>query len=1293
MSPTLFPPTPPPPPPPIIIPPPKSIQTTPIYLGLTSPRRQYDWGYHSTIRSEALPLHYHGTKGWYINTLPPNPVPIYLPLHELFDPLPQTFHITHFKSQGIYVFHFDFDEYIEGVCFTIDSFRGTYADSSEDDRKYHLTYFTPPPDTDYKKSTCRLLDQYEEFRDIISARAHLIEDGPKRTHTLCTNNLFVAHFIKNGLTNLVGLRHSGDYLPPIVPTHPHPEFTSEMDFKPIPPSELEVEPKPHSKRQKGKKRTAVSDYENMFKTPRHHRNKRDQTHAHYTQPQPIGTTFVNTALTNDDGEMLLSSSNGEPLIVREPVHHTFTGNLSLDIPSFFALFAGKGYVPSQLATVPKALVVDSILAWTQGYGLKDFHTLSHIVRTHLDGPYVVSRKTPDHSHQIRAIRRFLKVMHIHGDFKELAPYFSDIGYNPPQGTFTSEMWSVLSSRVDDYVSKKTSAISSQAAAEIKESIRAPGFLEEIGSRIGLSATSSIGSVFKNMLTSTLASLTDMGTQISQFVSAHLPVIIFLIIGTLIGLVGSTLVRMAFTVIFPTKLTEFTSEADSTGEDLVNWIGRTITSGLVPTFSKTTPFKALTGTLAIFTFFEKAPKFIEFASNLIKSIIDHTWQFIYNTPYFNSTQQVQLFHKTLENMMAFVDRDYEKIPLSDKEKFCENYEQLQFFQSRSVTFKDKDLFVRLSNVINNRRDLYNTVRANIKIAVTRQEPTSTWITGEAGLGKTETVDRLFEYVYSLIIKNGRDSPDPVQARAFSDLPDDYWDRSHIGLHSHQDAFFSNYAKNWAFLLDDWRQFGDDEAINSETQIFMLGKATGRFPLPMAELKDKGNNFFVSKMIGVTTNMNETNLTVPVGYTSYEAFNRRRDFVIHLGGKTNDAAYGTIQQYAHTTFSVKRWNHSTKQHEAVKVGNGMHGFRKLGKLIYERYLYYTEKYMKNSQDFDFGSSSSSSSDPDDNNPPPPPDYDFTLPPDIKSSPAVSLNRIPFLDLTQEYVNKVFDAYYMRMLPLIKLEPQFLESSPSQQTRIIKNFHENIRHSKTTYLEQRASVPDTTASTAPTTITTSILIEDKSEEEIYIPPPGMCGSFSGKTTLQPDAYSNEQHRMARRARDVILERESLKEIPADIINFVTTSMGYPPVVDFTSEMDVVPTIIEDTFDDGYDSAPDYDDFNLDNDPETVQQTTLQDVAEQAWYCVLTSPVTGPPLRRRLHRWVTLHEPGRAQDIPYVTSTSPLHGLRSIPRQTNDGNNFNLLFCSYNNTREVGTNSLPPTPQPPVITRYLGLLPLKPM
>jgi len=1277
------PPLPPPCPPPLTIPAPKSLNTVPCYLASTGPTSHSAYAPVShTVEQEAVPLLYAPGRGWYIETLPPNPVPIYLPIHEMLDLQPNTFTLTHFKSKSLFVFHFLFEDYFEHMKVT------------------RLTC----PNYDVRVA---LNKKFSFVHSLFDPRLRMVPSTNSQDNilTLATNNLFVAHYVYKQLYVLFNLSPRGDLLPPIVPTHSHPEFTSEMDFKPIPPSELEVEPKPHSKRQKGKKRTAVSDYENMFKTPRHHRNKRDQTHAHYTQPQPIGTTFVNTALTNDDGEMLLSSSNGEPLIVREPVHHTFTGNLAFDIPSFFALFAGKGYVPSQLATVPKALVVDSILAWTQGYGLKDFHTLSHIVRTHPDGPYVVSRKTPDHSHQIRAIRRFLKVMHIRGDFKELAPYFSEIGYNPPQGTFTSEMFhnpvNYLSDKVDSYISTKTSQISKQAATEIKESIQQPGFLEDIGTRIGLSATSSIGSVFKNMLTSTLASLTDMGTQISQFIHSHLSSIIFLIIGSLIGLVGTTLVRMAFTVIFPSKITEFTSEADTTGEELVDWLGRVITSGLVPTFSKTTPFKALTGTIAIFTFFEKAPKFIEFAGNLIKSIIDFSWKFIYNTddPFFESTANVQKFHKTLEQMMQFVDRDYEKIPLAQKEQFCSNYEQLQLYQSRSVTFKDKDLFIRLSNVINNRRDLYNTVRSNIKIGVIRQEPTSAWLTGDAGLGKTESVDRLFEYLYSLIIRFGKDSPDPVRRRAYDDLADKEWDPSHIGLHSHQDAFFSNYSKNWAFLLDDWRQFGDDTAINSETQIFMLGKATGRFPLPMAELKDKGNNFFVSKVIGVTTNMSEMTLTVPVGYTSFDAFNRRRDFVIHLGGKTNDAAYGSIQQYADSTFKVQRWNHTTKRHELINVGNGTHGFRKLGKLLYERYLYYTEKYMKNTQDFEFGSSTSSS-DTDDNDPPPPPDNDTTPTDDpptyteslldfedishglVLQSAHQLLDKCNLQKLDQKTVDTVFDQYYMRRLPLLKKSQEYLHASVHEQIKMIEKFHMNVIRDKQNYLRQRRGEPTSTATPWTPIDTTSPPISEppndappplsspdtlsqvgNSDSPPAFTAPGMSGSYSGKTTLTGSKLHIEQITAARHK---LLSSQSLREIPGDVINAVTTSMGYPPVVNFTSEMDnEYPNLVDDN---DYDTADDIDDFAYANDPEKVKQSVLGDVAEQAWWAVLTSPVTGPPLLRRLQRTVAMFQPTPNKDIPHtlpLVNATQIH--RNITRKAGDEHDFRLLFASYGNMHEV--------------------------
>lgn len=1089
---------------------------------------------------------------------------------------------------------------------------------------------------------------------------------------------------------------------------PFPEFHSEMDSL-IPPSELEPPEKQRPKRQKGKKRTAVLEYGNLFSPPKHHRHRRDHHEPFYTGPVPVGTTIDTSPLYDQNGEIITGVTSDDPLLVSKICSHQFNGYLEHDIPVFFALFRGKGYVPSQLPLLPLPLVIDSILAWTQGYGLKDFVTLQGLLRLSPNGPYVVPRRRAAHTHSIPVIRRFLKVMNIHGNYEHLAPYFKALGYNHTT-EFISEMFNPLNflkKRVadpfDDYISEKTDQISAKAAENIKESIKEPGFLEEVGSRIGLSAGSSVGTVFKNMLTTTLSSLTDMGTSIALFVKTHLSIIVFTIIGILIGLVGFTLVRLAFTAIFPSKTPDFISEGDTTACQLIDWLGNTVSNGLVPTFSKTASFKTLAAGVTLFTFFEKAPKFVDFATSVVKAIIDHTWQFIYNCPYFKTTADVQAFLKTLEDMMSFVDRDYEKIPHSEKELFCERYEQLQMYQARATTFKDKELFMRLSAVLNNRRDLYNTVRANIKVAVTRQEPTSAWLTGDPGLGKTEFVDRIFEYLYHLIVRHGKTSSDPVRSQAFTDLADEKWNRSHIGLHSHQDAFFSNYAKNWAFLLDDWRQFGDDQAINSETQIFMLGKATGRFPLPMAELKDKGSNFFVSKVIGVTTNMSETSLTVPVGYSNFDAFNRRRDLIIHLGGQTNDAAYGSIDQYKFCTYTVKQWNHRTKVHETLTVPPGVSGFRMIGKLLYERYLYYTDKFMKNSTDFDFGETPPPSPPHSDNDDPPPPSMDQLVEDyalengvpltDTPISPERFLNSKDPKTLSEPFIRKVFDNYYMLALKRMHRETEYVVAAHKLQLTLVSRLHDAHKEACEQYLLSwrpkvnplsmlfpreplaRVVLPDgtTTASNLPTTTTTTV----------------------GNLDLIREPAPIDHTKITQ----TILDRESLADLPADIINGISASMGYPPLiappsetnfhdydssdpnvkgspanigisnVGFKSEMDALINPDDDNYlDDGYDTASEDDDFALQHEPHVVQQSRFQNVKEQAWYAVMLSPITGPALTRRLHRTVAKFQSGKTLSIPRDTGQTTGHALnRGLGVMTADINNFLLLFCSYLNAGEV--------------------------
>jgi len=642
----------------------------------------------------------------------------------------------------------------------------------------------------------------------------------------------------------------------------------------------------------------------------------------------------------------------------------YTGDLLQDLEFFRAFLLDRHYAPGVISNFPLQYSQSMFTYWMEGHGLPNYHAAMRAFKaqsTFCHPFYLPTNSTPHNPLPSRIRRKLLKAYPLIFTDDEFSLVFKSMF------THTSDMFTKAIQEAIDGMNFDT--VSPQVTKLIQETV-SPALAEDLGKSFASGMLSGIGSSFVSLFDRIWESVSKTASRFIEFIKEYACLITFLVVGLLLFFFGTFALISLFPSIFsssPVTTATHMSDMDSIPMSLINWLAEKLTAGAagITKFTSSLQFRTLPmlkDCTTIMCFFEKLPKFLDFTTSVVKSIIDWGWQFIFQTPFFETTKHAQLFHSCFSSIIAFVDRPINEIPMHEKADYCSKYTQLISLQASVWKMGQKDLYATASRVLASRKDLYSTFEAQIKAGVRRQEPTCFWLSGEAGTGKSELAMTLFNGVFTKL----HTLTTPLAHRCSMRIPDKVWSDSQVGLHSVQDAYWSNYQGNFAFIMDDFFQFTSQEATDMEAQTFIYAKGTNPFALPMAELKDKGNSFFKSTLIGLTTNVGETEFANNNrGVFNNAALNRRRDFVVEVKGNTNPESYGTIQQYKYTEFHVSYFDLSTKKHTAPKVLLGVEGFVQLVDMITDRYLYYFQQFERGSIPFDFqgflnpSSSSSSSS----------------------------------------------------------------------------------------------------------------------------------------------------------------------------------------------------------------------------------------------------------------------------------------------------------------------------------------------
>jgi len=762
------------------------------------------------------------------------------------------------------------------------------------------------------------LQTFLNIRPITSLHDRITDLTAQFRYHAPTTNWYCTSLEFNLESLIFNLTHSFGFVPltphdyHLIPPPPSPVFTdfppthhSDMDPSDLQPNDdylAEKSSNLKSKRCKGKKRTIYHEYSSLVS----------------------------------------SISHEDP---------AYTGDLQLDMEFFRAFLLDRHYAPGVILNFPLQYSQSMFSYWMEGHGLPNYHAAMRAFKAQASfcHPFFSpSNPVPSNPLPSRIRRKLLKAYPILFPDDELSLVLKTM-FRHTSDMFTKAVQDAFDGMNFDSAAPKVKQLISDNVS--------PKLAQDLGKSFGAGMLNGIGSSFVSLFDRIWDSVSKTASRFIEFIKEYACIIVFIVVSLLLFFFGVFGVLSAFPSIFsmaPVAVATHMSDMDSVPFSLLNWLAAKLTAGAagVSKFTSSLQFKALPmlkDCTTIMCFFEKLPKFLEFVTNIVKSIIDWGWQFIFQSPFFESTKHAQLFSDCFTSVISFVDRPIDQIPMHEKADYCSKYTQLASLQTSVWKMGQKDLYATASRVLASRKDLYSTFEAQIKAGVRRQEPTAFVLTGTAGTGKSEMAMNLFHGVFLKL----HSLTTPLAHRCTMRFPDHVWSDSQVGLHSVQDAYWSNYQGNFAFILDDFFQFTSQEATDMEAQTFIYAKGTNPFALPMAELKDKGNAFFKSTLIGLTTNIGEQEWANNTkGVCNNEALNRRRDFVVTVSGDTNPEAYGTILQYKYTNFLISKFDHATRKHLPAESFSGVDGFVKLVDMITDRYLFYFQQFERGSVSFDFG-----------------------------------------------------------------------------------------------------------------------------------------------------------------------------------------------------------------------------------------------------------------------------------------------------------------------------------------------------
>ena len=204
--------------------------------------------------------------------------------------------------------------------------------------------------------------------------------------------------------------------------------------------------------------------------------------------------------------------------------------------------------------------------------------------------------------------------------------------------------------------------------------------------------------------------------------------------------------------------------------------------------------------------------------------------------------------------------------------CDRIKNL--FTSIPVLLKKYNEVRKLKNLITDHSPfIYRTFSEasvqNPSLVTARNEPVTIVLRGAAGVGKTKLVQKLASLGIIEAGKVTKGMSEGEIAKAIS---------QNIYARKADNDFWDGYQNQAVTVYDDFGQMVDSVTAPNREYIEIIGLGnTFQMPLTMAHLTNKGNVFFDSKMLILTTNKQTLN---PVSLTCAEALHRRLDFAFEV-----------------------------------------------------------------------------------------------------------------------------------------------------------------------------------------------------------------------------------------------------------------------------------------------------------------------------------------------------------------------------------------------------------------------------
>lgn len=212
-----------------------------------------------------------------------------------------------------------------------------------------------------------------------------------------------------------------------------------------------------------------------------------------------------------------------------------------------------------------------------------------------------------------------------------------------------------------------------------------------------------------------------------------------------------------------------------------------------------------------------------------------------------------------------------------EKACQRLKQL--YMSIPILLKKYNDIRKLKNLITDHcafifRTYSEASLLNPALITARNEPVTIALRGDAGVGKTKLIQKLavLAVIEAGLIKTGM--PDPEMSKVIA---------QNIYARRADNKYWDGYTNQVVTVYDDFGQLTETTSSPNLEYIEIIGLGnTFQMPLTMAHLTNKGNVFFDSKMLILTTNCKTLN---PVSLNHAEALHRRIDFAYEVRLKEN------------------------------------------------------------------------------------------------------------------------------------------------------------------------------------------------------------------------------------------------------------------------------------------------------------------------------------------------------------------------------------------------------------------------